>query len=198
MKQLRGIIMCGGQSKRMGTDKGLIPLQNSCWVAFMVDKLTAMNLPVSISINLSQLSDYSKFFPKEKFVLDVLEIAGPLNGLLSAHLKFPNDDLLLLACDMINMQAETLTRLVNSYASANGYDFYVYQNRTYAEPFCGIYTSKGLSEILLQSEKSALSGVSMQSILNLKSTKRLPITENGSFKNYNTPNEIVNDPLLPE
>jgi len=178
--------MCGGQSKRMGTDKGLIPIQNTCWAAYMADKLAAINLQVSISINLSQLHSYEKIFPIEKLVLDGLDIAGPLNGLLSTRSKYPDDDLLLLACDMISMQAKTLSRLVDSYKLEPGYDFYVYQNKEYAEPFCGIYTIKGLSNIILKLDELTPTNLSMQSVLNGGYTKRLPITEINSFENNNT------------
>jgi molybdopterin-guanine dinucleotide biosynthesis protein A len=178
--------MCGGQSKRMGTDKGLIPIKDSCWAAYMADKLADINLPVSVSINISQLHSYEQFFSVEKLILDGLDFAGPLNGLLSARLKYPDNDLLLLACDMISMQTKTLCRLIDIYRSEPFYDFYVYQNKEFAEPFCGIYTANGLSNTSLQLDISKQTSLSMQNVLNNGYTKRLPITEDQSFENNNT------------
>jgi molybdopterin-guanine dinucleotide biosynthesis protein A len=161
--------MCGGLSLRMGTDKGLIPIGNICWSAFMVQKLLAVNLPFCISINASQVASYSPFFSEEQLVIDSMAIGGPLNGLLSVHHKYPDNNLLLLACDMINMQQETLSRLIKTFNDEPDHDFYVYQHGAFAEPFCGIYTSDGLKKVLQN-------GI----------TRRLAIVEPESFNNYNT------------
>ncbi len=176
--------MCGGQSLRMGTDKGLMPVDGTCRAAYMANKLKALTLPHTISVNKNQPQSYKAYFDEDDMVIDSLDIAGPLNGLLSVHAKFPHDDLLLLACDMINMQPETLNRLKECYIAEPHYDFYVYQNKEFAEPFCGIYTAKGLS-LLMQKETSGLSGISLQKVLNMGDTFRLPVTDPGSFNNFN-------------
>jgi len=186
MKQLRGIVMCGGQSLRMGTDKGLIPIHDTCWAAFMASKLAVIQLPVSVSINSTQQQQYKAFFPDMQLIIDSLNIGGPLNGLLSAHAKYPDDDLLLLACDMINMQTETLSRLCDIYSTESNYDFYVYQNVDFAEPLCAIYTSIGLKKLVRNQASVTLQNSSLQKVLNQGVTKRLPISEPESFKNQNT------------
>ena len=178
--------MCGGKSKRMGTDKGLIPIGNTCWAAYMADKLVAIPMPVVISVNTSQIETYQAFFSIEQLVVDSLNIGGPLNGLLGVHLKYPDDDLLLVACDMVNMKAKTLDRLISTYLVETGYDCYVYQNIDFAEPFCGIYKASVLSDLMNRSEVVTLSNMSLQKLLNDRNTLRLSITEWESFQNYNT------------
>ncbi|MBW4889963.1 NTP transferase domain-containing protein [Mucilaginibacter sp. HMF5004] len=184
MEQLRGIVMCGGQSRRMGTDKGLIPIQNICWAAYMANKLADVNLPVVVSINSSQSEKYQSVFNTDMLVADSQNIAGPLNGLLSVHQKYPDDDLLLLACDMIGMERDTLNHLVEAYRSNTGFDYYVYQNEQFAEPFCGIYTAKALNTLIKESNL-ILSGLSFQKVLNSGNTLRMPITHPESFVNQN-------------
>jgi len=186
MKQLRGIVICGGQSRRMGADKGLIPIHDTCWAAFMAAKLTAIRLPVHISINSTQQPQYRAFFPVDHLIVDSLTIGGPLNGLLSVHARYPDDDLLLLACDMINMQTETIARLIKTYTDEVDYDFYVYQNIEFAEPLCAIYTSCGLIKLLENQDPSALQNSSLQKVLKQGITKRLAIAEAESFNNCNT------------
>ncbi len=178
--------MCGGQSLRMGTDKGLIPIHGTCWAAFMAGKLAAIPLPVFVSINSTQQQQYKAFFLDEQLIIDSLNIGGPLNGLLSVHNQYPDDDLLLLACDMINMQPKTLSRLIDTYTTEPDHDFYVYQNIDFAEPMCAIYTSRGLKKLIQNHEASSLQNSSLQKVLNQGITKRLPITEPESFKNKNT------------
>lgn len=186
MKQLRGIVMCGGKSRRMGTDKGLIPIHDTCWAAFMAAKLATTSLPVSISINNTQQQQYRAFFSDEELIIDSLNIGGPLNGLLSVHAQYPDDDLLLLACDMISMQSETLSRLINIYTTEASCDFYVYQNVDFAEPLCAIYTSQGLKKLIQNQAPASLQNSSLQKVLNEGITKHLTIAEPESFKNQNT------------
>ena len=183
MENLLGVVMCGGQSRRMGTDKGLIPVGDTCWAALMAAKLADMGLPVVVSVNTSQVQAYSSFFKDTQLVVDSVEVGGPLNGLLSVHAKYPEADLLLLACDMINMEAETIKRLITTFEDRPGYDFYVYQNQQFAEPFCSIYTAAALNALVTHTD---LANSSLQKVLNEAITLRLPITEPESFNNFNT------------
>ena len=183
MTKLRGLVMCGGQSTRMGTDKGLIGINDTCWAGFMAAKLSALGLPVSISINSAQLQSYSVYFKADDLVVDVFKIGGPLNGLLSVHFNQPESDWLLVACDMIDMQSQTIERLIASYQNNPGHDFYVYQNPQFAEPFCGIYTAAALLQVALNIEKENLS---LQKLLKNGKTFALPVTEPESFTNYNS------------
>ncbi|WP_448701421.1 molybdenum cofactor guanylyltransferase [Mucilaginibacter sp. AW1-3] len=185
--QLLSVVMCGGKSTRMGTDKGLIPVGDTTWAGVMVNKLLALHIPVKVSINPAQAGNYGLIFDNDKLITDALAIAGPLNGILSVHLQYPDRDLLLLACDMINMEAITLQQLMGSYTDKPGYDFYAYRNEAFAEPFCAVYTSAGLRDLREKYNVKQLSGMSLQKVLQQGNTLYLPVTQPESFKNFNTP-----------
>lgn len=185
MSKLLGVILSGGQSTRMGRDKGLMPIQNTHWAKYIEEKLLALQIPVVVSVNSSQLESYSKLFSLDQLVVDGVAVEGPLKGLLSVHQKYPDHDLLLMACDMVDMEVSTLSYLVQIYQSEPAFDFFVYQQGGFAEPFGAIYTSGGLSDVMARVASGDLIRFSMRSVLDAGNTKRIPVEHSQSFKNYN-------------
>jgi molybdenum cofactor guanylyltransferase len=57
-----------------------------------------MNLPTVFSVNEVQVEKYRLLFPKEELIVDDAELAlaGPLLGVLSVHIRFPSEDLMVL------------------------------------------------------------------------------------------------------
>jgi molybdopterin-guanine dinucleotide biosynthesis protein A len=185
MKNLLGVILCGGESKRMGTDKGLMPVQLTIRAKFMAEKLSFVKCPVIFSINKKQFNSYSHQILSPDLVIDDNTINGPARGLLSVHNRFPHCNLLLIACDMLTLDRHTIEGLIQAFERENSYDFYVYQDQDFAQPFCGIYTAKGLAAGKLQQFSQQVSNTSMQYLLNSGFTKRLTIENKNAFLNFN-------------
>jgi molybdopterin-guanine dinucleotide biosynthesis protein A len=185
MQNLLGVILSGGESKRMGSDKGLIEKNGESWASLAASKLLSFEIPVVISINEQQYELYSKLFTPDHLIIDNIDIKGPLKGLLSVHERYPEQDILLMACDLIDMDETTISDLIARYKSGNDHDFFVYQEN-FAEPFCAIYTSRGLKPVLEKAKAHSLNKFSFQTILDEGKTLRIPITKNSSFRNYNT------------
>lgn len=180
MDKLMGVILCGGESRRMGRDKGLILKDGVPWALCMMDKLKPFFLPVVFSVNAVQTDDYIAQFPGVRLVVDRegIPAGGPLKGLLSVHEQFPDKDLLLLACDMVDMDQATIGQLVEGYRTGGEYEWYAYREEGFFEPFCAIYTAEGL--------EANLQAISLQQLLRKGKTKGLAVTNNEAFKNYNT------------
>src|SRR6187402_3950217 len=109
-----GVVLCGGQSSRMGSDKGLLMLNDKTWTQKAIDTLNNFQIPIVISVNKNQHQDYSSIFPADILIPDdpSLHLHGPLCGLLSVHLKYSEEDLLILACDMPLIDAELVKQLL--------------------------------------------------------------------------------------
>lgn len=180
VNNLLGVVLSGGESRRMGRDKGLILSANGRpWALIMGDKLRNCGLPVVYSINKTQLPAYSVLFPAESLVVDAEEQQGPLNGLFSVHLRFPGLDLLLLACDMQDLDAATLEKLITAWRTepAAGYAF---ETEGVLQPFCAIYGAQ-----LLARGNVSMSGNGPQALLRTGTVRRLQ-GRVGAFRNYNT------------
>jgi len=67
-----------------------------------------------------------------------------LFGLLSVHLKYPEEDLLVLACDMPLIDAELIKQLLTKYNSETAVAF-IFTKNGELEPMPGIYKSKDLA-----------------------------------------------------
>jgi molybdopterin-guanine dinucleotide biosynthesis protein A len=189
-----GIVLCGGQSLRMGTDKGLLSHRDKLWAQLAYDKLSSLDLPVKFSINPMQLETYTNYFEKEKLITDhqSLDIKGPLLGVLSAHLSNPTEDLFVLACDMLLMESRLLQQLLYSLKTENALDAYIFTKDDQQEPLCGIYKSQGLKKILFMLQNNMLVKHSMKYILGNLQVCEITIADQDYryFGNFNSQGEI--------
>ncbi|UYQ91403.1 molybdenum cofactor guanylyltransferase [Chitinophaga horti] len=175
-----GLVLCGGNSTRMGTDKGMLPIGNTTWAQHAGSQLAALGLPVVYSVNESQVPAYTEQGIKPLITDDVeLQMGGPLKGILSVHRQYPTEDIFLLACDLKDMHADVLQQVQ---AAFNGTTT-IYENAGFDEPLCGIYTAEALAQLA----GATLPKYSMRFVLGLIPVQRLMVPGNwrGYFFNYN-------------
>jgi len=187
MDNLLGVVLCGGESRRMGKDKGLLTDGDSAipWALRMAHKLQAWNIPVWFSINARQQAAYSAVISSEQLIIDSIGLPGPLNGLFSVHARFPGKDLLLLACDMLDLDEPTLAVLLAAYQEKEGYDFYVFREGAFTQPFAGIYTAAGLATVYRLARAGGLDNFRLRSLLDGDRVLEIPVTNGEAFRNYN-------------
>lgn len=188
-KNLLGVVVCGGQSKRMGSDKGLLLIDSKTWSEHVSEKIKAAGIPVVMSINAGQEEAYKKLFFGDDLIVDHFDLGGPMNGLLSVHRKFPEQDILFMACDMIEMEQTIIRDIVDAYEKNKAFDFYAYEVERVVQPFCAIYTAKALENMLYKLEQQSLASSSMRYTLENGNTYRMSTPDSFSFVNYNTLDE---------
>lgn len=174
--KLLGVVLCGGESRRMGRDKGLIQTDGRPWVLRMGDKLAFHGLPVVYSINKRQVPAYSAWLSRDRVIIDSDRWAGPLRGILSVHLHYPENDLLAVACDMQDLDPTTIDRVITASRQGNA-DFYAYEVDGFLQPFCAIYGAAALNH--------GDGAKSLRELLNSGVLHRLRGTT-AAFRNYNT------------
>ena len=189
-----GVVLCGGQSTRMGSDKGLLKLHANTWAQTAIDKLNNFQLSVIISVNKNQYEGYSSIFSPQLLVTDddSLQMNGPLCGVLSVHLKYPADDMLILACDMPLMETDLIKELLLHYKEQPACDAFIYTNDGEPEPLLGIYKAKGLATIHHLYKTSQLPRHSMKYMLEHIKTCSLvlPADKKQCFRNFNAHAEL--------
>lgn len=109
-KNITGMILAGGKSTRMGTDKGFVLFKGKPFVQHSIDALKPL---VGKWIIVSDHAKYDSLGYKR--VHDCLPEAGPLSGLHSG-LKASETDLnLVLSCDVPLITSSILEKLVAAY-----------------------------------------------------------------------------------
>lgn len=125
---LNGLVLAGGQSKRMGADKGTMQWHGKEQRYYMADLLKNVCEEVYISCREEQQKEIDNTY---NTLPDTFEGAGPLAGILSAMKKELGKAWLVVACDLPLLDINTLQFLVqNRDASAIA--------TTFRSPFDGL------------------------------------------------------------
>jgi molybdopterin-guanine dinucleotide biosynthesis protein A len=175
----------------MGNDKGLLLRGARTWSETALDNLRPFCARVVLSVNESQAPAYGRKFSGEMLLQDdpavLRRYAGPLAGVLTAGGKFPDRDLLVLACDMSDMDAACLTELVEAYRRHPYHSCYAYRDADFFEPLCAIYTSRLWNSSAEGAWESSMR--SLQDILRCHTCYGLPLTaaRAKALRNYNHP-----------
>jgi molybdenum cofactor guanylyltransferase len=187
--QIVAIILAGGQSSRMGTDKALLEiagkslLLRSCEIAA---KLTAQ-----VYVLTDSPDRYRSILTADcKLIQDRHPSAGPLVALSQGLSEINAEWILLLACDLPLLDAE----IVQNWASqlpelpASTLAVVPYQNDRW-EPLCGFYRSQSLPSLQKFIEEG---GRSFQVWLSKIPAVPLPAGDRASLmlSNCNTPEEF--------
>jgi molybdenum cofactor guanylyltransferase len=104
---LYGLVLAGGRSTRMGTDKGLLTYHGKPQREHLFDLLSQCCEEVFTSCHAGQqLPEY--LHP----LVDVYDLKSPLNGILTAFQKFPDKAWLIVAVDMPYVDDRALQTLI--------------------------------------------------------------------------------------
>src|SRR5690606_38356609 len=127
-----GVVLAGGKSSRMGRDKALIAIDGRSLLDRALDTLQP------VVNDLLVIGDPMKYGHVGPFVIaDEIAGKGPIGGIVTAMRFSSNDNLLVIACDMPNIDRRLLERLKSELG--NFTDAVVPQYNDRAEPLCAAY-----------------------------------------------------------
>ena len=193
---LVAVILCGGQSRRMGSDKGLLAPQGTSWMMTLHRELSSLALPVYVSVRADQQEAYQRVISAEHMLLDSEweHVAGPLVGILSAAQQLPDQHLLVIPCDMPELRPAVFSLWLAAFRDhATTHEAYISYTASRWQPLCGIYRADALRTLIERYGQGQLRDQSMHAIVeNLLTTYpiTIPASLTPQFANYNTPDEL--------
>lgn len=181
-----GIVLAGGKSSRMGTDKGLLMLGG---MRFAEHVLSALQPVTSSLIIVANNPEYRHLgFP---VYTDLVKDCGPIGGIYTGLCSSTNERNLVLSCDLPFMTTAMLRHIISCDEAGKEITIPTLGGRP--EPLCGVYSKNcipGLARLIGEGKRK------LKDILPAFNTSYVPLagvagTER-DFMNINTREDMLN------
>jgi molybdopterin-guanine dinucleotide biosynthesis protein A len=131
--QVTGVILAGGQSRRMGRDKAFLPFGKGLLIERVIEVVQQVTADVILITNTPEL--YRRFgLP---MFSDVIAEAGSLGGIYTGLVSAKTPYSLCLGCDMPFVKPTFLRFLCRTAAEA---DVVIPRNAEDFQPLCAVYS----------------------------------------------------------
>lgn len=181
---VRGLVLSGGYSSRMGQDKGLLQWEKTTLIQKQVQLLQEVVCTVFISCREEQAELYR---PYGDLLIDQLPSQGPMSGLLTAFHHSPEQAWLILPVDMPHMDAQHLAQLLNSRKPELVATVYQDQESLTLQPLACIWEPKALP---LLTQAWEMQHFSLRRILESHPVNTVFPMDNSILKNVNRPEDL--------
>lgn len=184
---LNGLVLAGGQSRRMKKDKSLLEYHGKKQTEFCYGLLK----PFCAQVFLSNRQDQSDLEGHRGLpqLHDMFTGIGPLGGILTALKTYPDAAWLVLACDLPFVGKGVLERLVqrrNPFKTATAYESA--KDNGQPEPLCAIYEPKSIFCLM---QFFASGRICPRTILRHSDITLLPPFGGNTLENVNDPAEYA-------
>jgi molybdopterin-guanine dinucleotide biosynthesis protein A len=182
---LNGLVLAGGESSRMGYDKGAVKWYGKEQRYHMADLLKQHCSEVFISCR--DKEQQKEIDPEYLSLADTFIGLGPYGAILSAFREKPDSAWLVIACDLPLVDANVMQHLVDSRNTATIATAYKSEINDFPEPLITIWEPKSYPSLLqfLAQGYSCPRKVLINSEVTLL---RSPIAD--ALANVNTPEEL--------
>ncbi len=136
-EKIWGLVLAGGKSTRMGSDKALLRQEGETQLSRAVSLLEAHVERVFVSTRPDQADDPER--GKYKQIVDRYEELGPVAGILSALDSYQDTSWLVLACDLPNIDEVTVAFLIENCSRGHAVTAYESVGDGLPEPLCAVY-----------------------------------------------------------
>ncbi|MBL4886179.1 MAG: molybdenum cofactor guanylyltransferase [Planctomycetaceae bacterium] len=154
----QGYILCGGQSRRFGSDKARLEIDNTPMISRVADSLSRWTQPIiAIADKANKYQDL-----KLETITDLQAGLGPLGGLQTALLHAKEHSsipwIVLTSCDMTTLSTDWLDEIWVQAQSPEQYQAVLFEETSppRLNPFPGCYHISLLSQIEKQLQAKTL------------------------------------------
>lgn len=178
-QQITGIVLAGGNSSRMGSDKGLIIYKEAPLVIHAALKLSAFFSDVFISAN-------SEAYKKFAYIIihDEFQQCGPLGGIHATLKQLATPYGFVLSCDMPLITSEIIENIIQHAGNEAITIAYV---KGKIEPLCAIYAKYLLTEI---EERLQNGNYKLQDFIRAVGYRAVEFDDCLPFTNINSPSDL--------
>ncbi|UBM57419.1 NTP transferase domain-containing protein [Marinilongibacter aquaticus] len=176
---VKGLILAGGKSTRMGTDKGQIEYHGLPQVDFLLKEMQALGLETFVSCREEQYNAYSRI--TDKFV-DL----GPFGAIVSAFQTDPNTAWLVSAVDLPLVDKNAFKMLLHERDSSKLATCFYNPETGFPDPLITLWEPKSYMRLL---EFLALGYSCPRKVLINSEVKIVHLENPEILKNINTPEE---------
>jgi molybdopterin-guanine dinucleotide biosynthesis protein A len=142
---LYGLVLAGGESRRMGRDKASLRFHGRSQVDWAFDLLSRHCAQVFVSVRPGQAADPAR--SAHPMIADLHDGIGPIAGIAAAQAAHPDAAWLVLACDLPFLDDATVATLV-SHRGPHDVTAYRSSHDGLPEPLCAIYEPQSRPAIL--------------------------------------------------
>ncbi|MEI8347582.1 MAG: NTP transferase domain-containing protein [Pseudomonadota bacterium] len=134
-----GLILAGGESKRMGEDKSALCYHHKDQAHYLFDLVSSFCDRAYVSCRSEQ-----KTLPHLRDLPNIVDryALGPLGGILSAFEFNPKAIWLVVACDLPYISAATLKELFQGHDPDKLATAFINLEKNWPEPLCTLYSPK--------------------------------------------------------
>ncbi len=148
-RNITAIVLAGGKSSRMGTDKGFVNFKNKPFVQHIIDVVRPL---VNEIIIISNHPNYDIFGLKR--FNDIIKNAGPLAGIQAGLHESETENNLVISCDVPLISSELLELLITEINTTS--EVIQLQSGDKKMPLIAIYKKSceaKFTEVLIQGER---------------------------------------------
>jgi molybdopterin-guanine dinucleotide biosynthesis protein A len=185
-RQTFGLVLAGGRSRRMGQDKALLERDGQSQLQYAYSLLAELTDRQFVSTRADQQEDAERSrFPQ---IVDRYDDIGPVAGILSALEAHPDADWLVLACDLPNLDQQTLEFLLEHRDDEKPFTAYRSSHDGLPEPLCAVYRSGSDKEIRAFLNDGL---ICPRKMLIRSDTRLLDQPDPTALDNVNTPDDLA-------
>lgn len=137
-RPLYGLVLTGGKSERMKRDKALIEYKGLPHARYISEVLKKHCDDVYFSAREGQWKN--TVLENHPVIVDSVDAKGPIAGILSAMTTHPEANWLVVACDLVHFNEETVEKLLSSYDPEAPATAFKNSEKGFPEPLCALYT----------------------------------------------------------